>query len=167
MTGVVEGRVVRVGDDVNTDLVLPGAFLNLTEPEDLGAHLLEGYDAELGKSIDPGDILVAGRDFGSGSSREQAPVAILARGVQAVVAASFARIFLRNALNLGLLVIESEAVAQACVTGDHLRIDSATGDVERLEGGHFTVTPHPPFVRELVTGGGLVPWVRRRLGHPE
>lgn len=164
MSGVIEGRVVRIGDDVNTDLVLPGQYLNLTTPEELGKHLLEGYDAEVGRSIEAGDILVAGRDFGSGSSREQAPVALLARGVQAVVAASFARIFLRNALNLGLLVVESAEVAAACGTGDHLRIDTATGAITRAEGGAFTVPPHPDFVRDLIDEGGLVPWVRHRLG---
>lgn len=160
---VLEGRVVRVGDDVNTDLVLPGQYLNLTAPEDLGQHLFEGYDPEVGRAIEAGDIVVAGRDFGSGSSREQAPVALLARGVQAVVAASFARIFLRNALNLGLLAVESPEVAAACETGDHLRIDAEAGRIVRVEGGQFAIPPHPPFVRDLVGMGGLIPWVRRRL----
>ena len=163
MSPTVEGRVIRIGDDVNTDLILPGAYLNLTEPEELGEHLLEGYDQEIGASIRPGDILVAGRDFGAGSSREQAPVAIQARGVQAVVAASFARIFLRNALNLGLLVVESAAAAGACATDDHLRIDPSAGTIERVEGGSFETPPQPPWVRDLVAGGGLVAWVRRRL----
>ncbi len=160
---LVEGRVVRIGDDVNTDLILPGQYLNLTTPEDLGQHLLEGYDPEVGQAIEAGDILVAGRDFGSGSSREQAPVALLARGVQAVVAASFARIFLRNALNLGLLVFESAEVAADCATGDHLRIDAAAGRIARLEGGEFAIAPQPLFIRDLVGRGGLVPWVRHRL----
>lgn len=163
MSPTIEGRVVRIGDDINTDLVLPGAYLNLTEPEELGQHLLEGYDPEVGASIRPGDILVAGRDFGAGSSREQAPVAILARGVQAVVAASFSRIFLRNALNLGLLVVESAPAAEACTTGDHLRLDPSSGTIERVEGGSYETPPQPPWIRDLVEGGGLVAWVRRRL----
>lgn len=163
MSASLEGRVVRLGDDINTDLILPGAYLNLTEPDELGEHLLEGYDAEVGASIQRGDILVAGRDFGAGSSREQAPVAILARGVQAVVAASFSRIFLRNALNLGLLVIESAPAAEACSTGDHLRLDPTAGTIERLEGGTFEAPPQPPWIQDLIAGGGLVAWVRRRL----
>jgi 3-isopropylmalate/(R)-2-methylmalate dehydratase small subunit len=159
----VQGRVVCLGDDVNTDLILPGPFLNLTDPAALGEHLLEGYDPAVGARVAPGDVLVAGRNFGTGSSREQAPVAILARGVQAVVAASFARIFLRNALNLGLLVVESAEAAAACRDGDHVRIDPVAGVVERLEGGSWPLPPHPPFLRELLAQGGLVPYVRRRL----
>lgn len=167
MSSTIEGRVVRIGDDINTDLILPGAYLNLTEPDELGEHLFEGYDPEVGASILPGDILVAGRDFGAGSSREQAPVAILARGVQAVVAVSFSRIFLRNALNLGLLVVESAPAATACATGDHLRIDSSAGTIERLEGGRFETPPQPPWIRDLIAGGGLVAWVRNRLAAAE
>jgi 3-isopropylmalate/(R)-2-methylmalate dehydratase small subunit len=163
MNHELSGRAVRIGDDVNTDLILPGAYLNLTEPEALGRHLLEGYDPELGKAVQPGDVLVAGKDFGAGSSREQAPIAMLARGVQAVVAASFARIFLRNALNLGLLVVESPEAVAATQTGDRLRIDLHAGVIERAEGGSFTFPPQTGFVEDLVEAGGLVPWVRTRL----
>jgi 3-isopropylmalate/(R)-2-methylmalate dehydratase small subunit len=104
---VISGRVVRIGDDVDTDVMLPGAYLNITDPQELGTHLLETYsDPEVGKRIEAGDILVAGRNCGMGSSREHAPLAMIGRGVQAVVAVSFARIFQRNCINLGLLAIE-------------------------------------------------------------
>lgn len=164
MSRVISGRVVRVGDDVNTDLILPGAYLNLTEPEQLGEHLLEGYDAELGRSIEPGDVIVAGHDFGAGSSREQALVALQARGVSAVVAASFARIFLRNSFNLGLPVFESVEAYDAAVDGGTVTIDPEAGRVTLSGGQAFSVPPHPEFVRDLLDDGGLVPWVRRRLG---
>lgn len=157
------GRVVRVGDNVNTDLILPGAYLNLVEPEELGEHLLEGYDAALGASIGPGDIIVGGTDFGGGSSREQAQVAILAREVGAVVAASFSRIFLRNSLNLGLLVIESPEAVADLQTDDRLTIDPLAGRITLADGRVFETPPHPPFVRDLIAQGGLVPWVRHRL----
>ena len=160
---MIEGRVIRLGDDVDTDVILPGQYLNRTEPEDLGRYLLEGYDPELGKSVAPGDVLVAGVNFGAGSSREQAPVAMLARGVQAVVAESMARIFLRNAFNLGLPVIESPEAARRLQQGDQVRIAPDEGWIELPGGDRVGIPAQPPFVAELIDAGGLVAWVRRRL----
>ena len=161
--GVIEGRVVRLGDNVDTDVILPGPYLNLTDPEALGAHLLEGYDPELARLLEPGDVLVAGENFGCGSSREQAPIAILARGIGAVVAASFARIFLRNAVNLGLPVIESREAAAALLDREPVRIDLAHGEIRGERSGAFPIPPTPPFMAEIIERGGLVPWVRARL----
>jgi 3-isopropylmalate/(R)-2-methylmalate dehydratase small subunit len=124
MTGgaVIEGRAVVLGDDVNTDNIIPGPYLNVTDPAELGRHLLETYDGDAGTRVREGDILVGGRNFGMGSSREQAQIAILARGVQAVLAASFARIFLRNCVNVGLAVAECADAAGAIRDGDLVRI---------------------------------------------
>jgi 3-isopropylmalate/(R)-2-methylmalate dehydratase small subunit len=173
----VEGWAIVLDDDVNTDNILPGPYLNVTDPDELGAHLLETYDGDAGARIRPGDILVAGRNFGMGSSREQAQIAILARGVQAVLAASFARIFLRNAVNVGLPVVESPeasaAIADgdrlrspeasaAIADGDRLRIDFVAGCVER-GGDRWQVPPRPPFMSEIIDAGGLVECTRRRL----
>jgi 3-isopropylmalate/(R)-2-methylmalate dehydratase small subunit len=158
----IEGRVVRLGDDVNTDNILPGPYLNLTDPEELGRHLLETYDPGIAERVRPGDVLVAGRNCGMGSSREQAQVAIRARGVQAIVAASFARIFLRNCMNRGLPTIESPEAAAALEDGETVRIDLAAGLVEG-RAGRWEIPAQPAFLAELLSEGGLVPWVRRRL----
>jgi 3-isopropylmalate/(R)-2-methylmalate dehydratase small subunit len=159
----ISGRVVRLGDDVDTDVILPGPYLNITDPEELGRHLLEGYDRAVAARVQPGDILVAGENFGCGSSREQAPVAILARGVGAIVAASFARIFLRNAINLGLPVIESRDASGGLLDGEQVQIDLDHGVLAGHESGSFNVAPTAPFLLDMIAGGGLVPWVRARL----
>jgi 3-isopropylmalate/(R)-2-methylmalate dehydratase small subunit len=158
----VEGRAIVLGDDVNTDNILPGPYLNVTDPEELGRHLLETYPSDAGQRVRDGDILVAGANFGMGSSREQAQVAIMARGVQAVLAGGFARIFLRNAINVGLPVAESPAAVAAIRDGDHIRIDFATGTIERGD-DRWSIPPRPDFVGEIVAAGGLVAWARDRL----
>ena len=160
---MIKGRVVKVGNDVNTDLILPGPYLNLSDPQELGRHAMEGYDPELARDLCPGDIIVAGENFGCGSSREQAPVALLARGIGAVVAASFARIFLRNAINLGLPALESREAATALSGGETIRIDWSAGTIETLDGRRFQAPAQPPFIADLIAAGGLIPWVERRL----
>ena len=159
---MVEGRAIVLGDDVNTDNILPGPYLNLTDPDELGAHLLETYPGDAGQRVARGDILVAGRNFGMGSSREQAQTAILARGVPVVLAASFARIFLRNAINVGLPVVESPEASAAISDDEHLRIDFAAGYIER-GGDRWRIAPRPPFMAEIIEAGGLVEWTRQRL----
>ena len=159
---MIEGRAIVLGDDVNTDNILPGPYLNLTDPQELGEHLLETYDPEIAARVRPGDILVGGRNFGMGSSREQAQVALRARGVQAIIAHSFARIFLRNTINLGLPAIESPEAAAAIRDGDVVRIDPEAGVVERAE-DRWRIPPQPPFIAEIAGDGGLVEWTRRRL----
>jgi 3-isopropylmalate/(R)-2-methylmalate dehydratase small subunit len=159
----IEGRVVRVGDNVNTDVIIAGPYLNLSDPVELGTHLLETYDPELSARLAAGDVLVAGENFGSGSSREQAPIAILGRGIPVVIAASFARIFLRNAINLGLPAIESREAAAALSSGERVRIDLRAGDIVGESSGSFSVPPTPPFLAAIIDAGGLVPWVRARL----
>lgn len=159
---VIEGRAIALGDDVNTDNILPGPYLNLTDPEELGRHLLETYAGGVASRIRPDDILVAGRNFGMGSSREQAQIAILARGVHAVIAASFARIFLRNAVNVGLPVVESPEASAAIADGEHVRIDFAEGCIER-GAERWPIPPRPSLIAEIIDAGGLIEWTRRRL----
>jgi 3-isopropylmalate/(R)-2-methylmalate dehydratase small subunit len=160
---VISGRVVRIGDDVDTDVMLPGAYLNITDPAELGTHLLETYsDPEVSRRIEPGDILVAGRNCGMGSSREHAPLAMIGRGVQAVVAVSFARIFQRNCINLGLLAIEQPEAATALRDGDTVTIDTGAGRIA-WDGGEAGLPPQPPFIQDMIAQGGIVPWARRRL----
>ncbi len=161
--GVISGRVVRIGDDVDTDVMLPGAYLNITDPEELGTHLLETYgDPEVARRIGPGDILVAGRNCGMGSSREHAQLALIGRGVQAVVAVSFARIFQRNCINLGLLAIEQPEAAAALRDGDEVTIDTGAGRIT-WDGGEASLPTQPPFIQELLARGGIVEWARHRL----
>jgi 3-isopropylmalate dehydratase small subunit len=155
--------VVRIGNDVDTDVILPGRYLNIVDAQELGAHLLEGYDPALASRLASGDVLVAGENFGCGSSREQAPLAIIARGIPAVIAASFARIFLRNAINLGLPVIESRNVASALEEGERVAIDLSVGEIIGERSGVFRTPPTPPFIADIIACGGLVPWVRARL----
>lgn len=161
--GVVRGRIVRLADNVNTDVILPGTYLDLTDPSELGKHLLEGYDPTLGGAVEPGDILLGGRNFGSGSSREQAPLAILARGVEVVIAASFARIFLRNAINLGLAAVESPAAWEGLAHGDIVVAELGAGTIHGPDGRTFRASTQPEFVADIIDAGGIIEWTRRRL----
>lgn len=158
----LSGPVVRLGDDVNTDVMLPGKYLNLSAPEDLAPHLLETYDAGVAERVVPGTILVAGRNFGMGSSREHAPIAMIARGVQVVVAVDFARIFYRNCVNLGLPAIAHPEAATMIADGATVAVDLSAGTIES-DGTTWSIPPAPPFLAELLAAGGLVEWTRRRL----
>jgi 3-isopropylmalate dehydratase small subunit len=159
----LSGTIHKYGDHVDTDVILPGRYLTLRRPEDLARHCLEGLDPTFVDRVRPGDILVAGRNFGSGSSREHAPIAIKAVGIACVVAESFARIFFRNAINIGLPVLVSPQFAAAVRTGDVAEIDLAAGSL-LAAGQRFTAQPLPAAVSGIIHAGGLVPFVRRRLG---
>ena len=159
----ITGRVVRLADDVNTDLVLAGEYLNITDPDTLAAHLLERFEPPVADRIGPGTILLAGRAFGGGSSREQAVLALVARGVRALVAASFARIFFRNAVNLGLPAVECPDAWRDVADGDELTIDLASGTLARSDGTVWSFPAPSPFVADLLAVGGLEEWTRRRL----
>jgi 3-isopropylmalate/(R)-2-methylmalate dehydratase small subunit len=167
MSDSITGRVVKLGDDVNTDMILPGAYLNMTEPEELGPHLLETYhDPEVPRRVTAGDILVAGRNCGTGSSREQAQLAMIGRGVSAIVAVSFARIFQRNCLNLGILAVEHPEAAAAIHDGDTLTIDLAAGRM-RWADGEAVLPVQPAFVADMLSRGGIVGWVQGRLAEQQ
>ncbi len=161
----LRGRVHRVGDDVDTDVIIPGRYLALTRPEDLARHVLEDLDPELARRIRPGDVLVAGKNFGCGSSREHAPVALKAAGVGCVIAGSFARIFYRNAINVGLPILECPEAARELEAGAAVSVDLTRGAIrDEGSGREYRAAVFPPFVLEIIRAGGLVPYVRRRLG---
>lgn len=165
MSSSLTGRVVRIGDNVDTDVMIAGAYLNVTDPAELGTHLFETYSPEIAARIARGDIIVAGRNCGMGSSREHAPLAMLGRGIQAVIAVSFARIFFRNCINLGLPVIEHPEAAAALEDGADVTVDFENAQLTDREHS-WRLPEQPPFLAELIGAGGLVSWVRNRLKDP-
>ena len=158
------GTVWRFGDDVDTDAIIPARYLNTTDPQELARHCMEAADPAFAQGVKPGAIIVAGKNFGCGSSREHAPLCIKAAGVSCVIAAGFARIFYRNAFNIGLPILESREAAEASRQGDELEVDLATGDIRNLTRNKtFMAQPIPPFMQELIGDGGLIKHVARRL----
>jgi 3-isopropylmalate/(R)-2-methylmalate dehydratase small subunit len=161
----LKGRAWTFGDNVNTDEILPARYLNLHSPEELAPHCMEDADREFASKVKTDDLIVAGANFGCGSSREHAPIAIKAVGVRAVIAESFARIFYRNAFNIGLPIFECAEAHRAIAAGDDIEIDTAAGEIRNLSQGKvFYVKPIPPFMEELVKAGGLMAYVKKRLG---
>ena len=154
-------RVWKYGDQVNTDVIFPGKYTYTIsqEPAALARHALEDLDPSFAKQVRCGDVIVAGRNWGNGSSREQAVTCLLAAGVRAVIAASFARIYFRNAINSGLLVIECPAIVAAVSTGDELEIDLAATQI-LFDGRRYDFPPLPRQVREILDAGGIIPWLR-------
>lgn len=161
---IIEGRaVVIAGDDLDTDVMYPGAYLNIDDPEEMKPYLFEGFDPSLRDELGDDAVIVTGADFGIGSSREHVVQAMKAWGVRGVVGKSFARIFRRNCVNLGLPVVECPDAAEAAETGSRVRIDTGTGAVD-VDGRTFQAQPIPELVLELQASGGLVLWARERLG---
>ena len=161
---IFEGTVHKYGRDVDTDVIIPARYLNTSDPAELGAHCMEDIDAAFVGRVRPGDIIVAGENFGCGSSREHAPVAIRAAGVSCVVAASFARIFYRNAINTGLPIVVCRAAAGEARSGDRLRVDVESGVVANLsQDTTYQADAFPPFLQELIARGGLLPYVKARV----
>lgn len=160
----LKGRVWAYGDDVDTDVIIPAKYLNTSDPDELASHVMEGAGTEMAGNVKPGDIIVAGKNFGCGSSREHAPIAIKAAGVGAVVAGSFARIFYRNAFNIGLPIFESPEAIKGVEKGDELEIDAGTGVIRNLtKGTEFKAKPIPEFMRDLIEKGGLVKWTKEKI----
>lgn len=158
------GRVWKFGDDVNTDLIIPGRYLDSYDPDHLAAHAMEGARKDFASSVKKGDIIVAGSNFGCGSSREQAVVALKHSGVVAVVAKSFARIFYRNAVNLGLTVLVSGDAHDKLADGDRVVIDLGTGDIVAADSGRrASADPIPEHLKKILESGGLVPYIKSRL----
>ena len=159
-----EGKVFRYGRDVDTDVIIPARYLNSSDHAHLAAHAMEDIDPAFAASVRPGDIIVAEENFGCGSSREHAPVAIKAAGVACVVAKSFARIFYRNAINVGLPILECAAAVDATRAGDTLAVDTEAGTITNERTGEtFTAEPFPPFIAEIIEAGGLVERTRAKL----
>ncbi|NLO96705.1 MAG: 3-isopropylmalate dehydratase small subunit [Peptococcaceae bacterium] len=154
----------KFGHDIDTDAIIPARYMNRSEPEHLAAHCMEDADASFAKKVQKGDIIVAGKNFGCGSSREHAPIAIKAAGVKAVIAESYARIFYRNALNIGLPILECPEAVQGIEAGDEVEVDLASGKIEnKTKGTTFQARPFPPFMQELIKAGGLVPYVKEKM----
>jgi len=160
----VKGVAIKFGDNVDTDVILPGKYLVLMDPKDLAKHAMAGLDPDFPEKAQKGVIVVGGKNFGCGSSREQAPLALKYAGVQCVVAEFFARIFFRNAINIGLPVIECRGISAAVETGDEVSVDFEAGEVLNLTKGQtLRGTKLPPFILEILSDGGLVENLRRRL----
>lgn len=157
-----KGTVFHYGNNVDTDVIIPARYLNSSEPAHLAAHCMEDIDAGFVKKVKPGDIIVAGDNFGCGSSREHAPIAIKASGVSCVIAVSYARIFFRNAINIGLPILECPEAVAGIATGDEAEVDFDTGVIRnRTTGKTFQAQPFPPFLQRIIAAGGLLNSIAR------
>ena len=160
---VVKGTVFKYGDNVDTDVIIPARYLNIADPKELATHAMEDIDTDFVKKVQPGDIIVATRNFGCGSSREHAPLVLKENGVSCVVASSFARIFYRNAINIGLPILECEAAANAIQAGDTVSIDFDTGVITNESNGErYQAAALPPFIQNIITSGGLLKSLKER-----
>ena len=154
---LIEGTVIRYGDNVDTDVIIPARYLNTSDPAALAAHCMEDLDPTFAARVKTGDIITAGENFGCGSSREHAPIAIQASGVSLVIAKSFARIFYRNAINIGLAIVECPAAADGISEGDRVEADLDGGVICNLTTGmDYRAAPFPPFIRKIIENGGLI-----------
>jgi 3-isopropylmalate/(R)-2-methylmalate dehydratase small subunit len=159
---IVKGNVYKYGDNVDTDVIIPARYLNTPDAKELALHCMEDIDDTFAKKVQPGDIMVAGKNFGCGSSREHAPLAIKTCGVACVIASTFARIFYRNALNIGLPILECPEAAEAIEAGHEVAVDFDTGAIEDLTtGAKFSAEPFPPFMQDLINAGGLAAYARK------
>jgi 3-isopropylmalate/(R)-2-methylmalate dehydratase small subunit len=157
------GKAWKFGNDIDTDAIIPARYLNQTEPEHLAAHCMEDADAAFPAEVRAGDVIVGGKNFGCGSSREHAPLAIKAAGVRVVIAESYARIFYRNALNIGMPILECPEAVAGIKSGDEVEVDTSTGLItNRTSGKKFQARPFPPFMQELIRAGGLVPYIKEK-----
>lgn len=165
---LLRGRVWKYGDDVDTDVIIPARYLNVSTPQELALHCMEDIDPSFASTVQPGEMIVAGENFGCGSSREHAPLAIKGSGIACVVAKSFARIFYRNAINIGLPILECPEAVEDVEKGDQLTVDLKAGTITNLRTGRtYRTSPFPDFIMEIIQAGGLVPYSRRRIeeGH--
>ncbi len=164
MDKVIKGKVWKFPDDVDTDIIVPGRYLVLTDEKELASCVMEGCDPEFSQKVKKGDIIVAGKNFGCGSSREHAPIAIKGAGISAVVAESFARIFYRNSTNVGLLLIEARGVSRNIEEGDEIQIDIDKGVLKDLTNSkEFEITSLPDFMMDIMNEGGLISYLKNHL----
>ncbi|HEC95285.1 MAG TPA: 3-isopropylmalate dehydratase small subunit [Thermoplasmatales archaeon] len=161
---IIKGKVLKYGDDINTDVIFPGRYLAITDPVEMAQHAMEDLDQDFLSKLSKGDIIVAGKNFGCGSSREQAATCLKYAGVGAIVAKSFARIFYRNAINQGLPIIEALDAVDKIEEGDELEIDTEKGVLKNLtKGTSFMFHPLPPFIQEIIDAGGLIQSLKKRI----
>ena len=161
---MLKGKVHKYGADVDTDAIIPARYLNVSEPAELAKHCMEDIDQDFVSRIKPGDIIMATTNFGCGSSREHAPLAIKAAGVSCIIAKSFARIFFRNAINIGLPLLECDEAVDKTEVGDTLEVELSSGRIKNLtKGMAFAAKPYPDFMAELISAGGLIEHTKKRL----
>jgi 3-isopropylmalate/(R)-2-methylmalate dehydratase small subunit len=161
---MLKGKVHKYGADVNTDVIIPARYLNISEPSELAGHCMEDIDADFLERVEPGDVMVATTNFGCGSSREHAPLAIKAAGISCIIAKSFARIFFRNSINTGLPLLECEEAVDKTEAGDVLEVDLSSGRIKNLTRGmEFTANPYPDFMAGIISAGGLIEYTKQRL----
>ena len=162
---MIRGKVWKFGDHVDTDVIIPARYLNAPEPSELAKHCMEDIDSSFAGAVQAGDIMVGGWNFGCGSSREHAPVAIQASGITCVIAASFARIFYRNSINIGFPILECPEASEAIKAGDIVTVDTETGKItDETTGQVFEAKPFPPFIQKIVESGGLLPYLKEKQG---
>lgn len=158
----VKGKVFKYGANVDTDVIIPARYLNTADPKELAKHCMEDIDIHFTERVKPGDIIVGGPNFGCGSSREHAPIAIKASGISCVIAPSFARIFYRNAINMGLAIMESREASEAIRDGDEVEVNFETGEIKDLTSGQsFIAKPFPEFIRKIIEADGLVGYIAK------
>lgn len=161
---IIKGKVWKFKDNIDTDVIIPARYLNTSDPKELALHCMEDYDSEFVKKMNQGDIMVAGRNFGCGSSREHAPIALKAAGVSCIIAKSFARIFFRNAINIGLPIFESVEVVDQCSQGDILEADTVQGVIKNLTKDKvYKTNLLPEFIQKIITVGGLREYVKEEV----
>lgn len=159
-----EGKVIKYGNNVDTDVIIPARYLNTSDPEELASHCMEDIDADFVKKVQKGDIMVAGKNFGCGSSREHAPIAIKVSGISCVIADTFARIFYRNAINIGLPIVECPEAAADIAEGDRLSVDFDTGKIKNITTGReYTGVPFPKFMQEIISSDGLIGYIKKSV----
>jgi 3-isopropylmalate/(R)-2-methylmalate dehydratase small subunit len=162
----MRGKAWKFGADVDTDAIIPARYLNTTDPAALAEHCMEDADPDFAAKVRPGDLIVAGKNFGCGSSREHAPIAIKAAGVSCVIAHSFARIFYRNAFNMGLPILECPEAAENIAAGDEIEVDLDAGRIiNQTRGQTYQAQPVPDFMQMLLRAGGLMSYVRQQIAH--
>lgn len=161
---IIKGKVWKFKDNIDTDVIIPARYLNTSDPKELALHCMEDYDSEFVKKMNQGDIIVAGRNFGCGSSREHAPIALKAAGVSCIIAKSFARIFFRNAINIGLPIFESIEVVEQCSQGDMLEADTVQGVIKNLTKDKvYKTNLLPEFIQKIIAVGGLREYVKEEV----
>lgn len=161
---ILKGKVWKFGDNIDTDAIIPARYLNTSDPAELAKHVMEDADSDFPSKVKQGDMIIAQANFGCGSSREHAPIAIKAAGMQAVIAKSFARIFYRNSFNIGLPIFESDEAADKISEGDEIEVDADNGLIKNItKNEEYIAKPIPPFMQELIAAGGLIEWTKKRL----
>ena len=161
----VRGKVFKYNDNVDTDVIIPARYLTSADPEILKAHCMEDIDPSFAGSVKEGDIIIAGKNFGCGSSREHAPLSIKASGISLVIASDFARIFYRNSINVGLPIMECEEASQKIEAGDEIEADFNTGIIRNITKNEtYTAKPFPDFIMNIINAGGLVPYTKEKIG---